>query len=158
MAYKPTSPHKRHRKYFGAFSNKNITRHLQTITRFCKDKNISPDDADDMDFFRALLFESCLGKVHISYYSLLHNRKRSKTHFVATAKNLARYCDFIVKISDLFLGDFFNYLMRYKDKSFIGSVFDKLSALNKIKFIHKVEAFPDVVRQIPKLKLYMTFS
>lgn len=158
MKYKPESSCKRHQKYFGAFSCHNITRYLSTVSRYIKDKNISHTNADDVDFLMHLLFDGPFGRVHISYYSQIHNRKRTRTHFVPSTKSLARYCDFLKLISSLFLTDFFNTLFTQPNKSLAGGVFKHLSFDNKLLFLHNANRYPNVLKQLPKIKLYSTFS
>lgn len=158
MTFKPTSSYKRHQKYFGAFCYSDITRYLSAISRYIKDKNISHLDEDDVEFLRYLLFDGPFGKIHISYYTGLHDRKRSRKHFSPSVRSLARYADFLSVLSPYFYTDFLHVLFKKADKSLVGAVYKHLSSDNKLVFIYYVQQYPDVIKQLPKIKLLTTFS
>jgi hypothetical protein len=156
----PDSPHERHQKYFDAFLIKEgltDSRYLNYITQYIFDPNISPDDEDDLDFFKDLLFESIKGKVHINYYDwvITHWLKFAFPQAVTT---LARYSHFLGRLSSMFLYDFFNYLLKLPNKEIIVALFKELSTENKIQFIGWADHHPEIVKLIPKLRLYLLFS
>jgi hypothetical protein len=157
---KVKSPHLRHQKYLRVFSSlpdKIVL--LKTITRFINDKAISHLDPDDLQLFQNLVFDTGCGPVNISFYSQVKKKyTRSKTCFIPSAKVLARFADFTGQISSLFVDDLFLHLLRNTNNSFIKSVFDKLSAVNKLKMMHLADTYPEIIKRIPKIKLYLTFS
>jgi hypothetical protein len=156
----PDSPHERHQKYFDAFlieEGLTDSKYLNYITQYIFDPNISSSNSDDMDFFKDLLFESIKGKVHINYYDWIVTHWL-KYAFPQSITTLSKYAEFLGKLSTMFLEDFFNYLLKLPNKEIIVSVFQKLSTDNKIKFIGWADHHPEIVKLIPKLRLYLLFS
>lgn len=158
--FTPDSAHERHQKYFDAFLIKeglSDSRYLNYITQYIFDPNISPDNEDDLDFFKDLLFESIKGKVHINYYDWVVTRW-SQYAFPQSINTLARYASFLGRLSNLFLEDFFNYLLKLPNKEIIIHLFDKLDHISKVQFIQWSDKNREVVKLIPKLKLYLLFT
>lgn len=158
--FNPNSPHERHQKYFGAFlieEGLTDSRYLNYITQYIFDPNLSPDNKDDLEFFKNLLFESIKGKVHNNYYDRVVTRW-AKFAFDQTVETLARYSYFLSRLSDMFLHDFFNYLLKSHDEKLIINLFPKLDPYSKVQFIEWADLNPEVVKLIPKLKMYLLFT
>lgn len=156
----PNSPHERHQKYFGAFLIKeglSNSKYLNYITQYIFDPNLSPDNEDDLEFFKNLLFESMKGKVHIDYYDRVATGW-TQYAFDQTIDTLARYSYFLSRLSDMFLRDFFNYFLRFDNKEIIVHLFPKLDSCSKVEFIKWADQNPEVVNLIPKLKMYLLFT
>lgn len=156
----PTSSHERHQKYLDAFHIKegiSSAEYLNYITQYIFDPNISPDNEDDLDLFKHLLFEGIKGKVHIRYYEWV------VTHWIKFAFNqtidtLARYSYFLSRLSTMFLHDFFDYLLKRDNKKIIINLFSKLDSYSKTEFIGWADHNSEVVVLIPKLKMYLLFT
>ncbi len=160
LEFIPDSPHERHQKYFDAFLIKEgltDSRYLNYITQYIFDPNLSPDNDDDLEFFKNLLFESIKGKVHINYYDRVVTRW-TELAFDQTVETLARYSYFLSKLSVMFLHDFFNYLLKSHNEKLIINLFPKLDSYSKIQFIEWADLNPEVVKFIPKLKMYLLFT
>lgn len=156
----PNSPYERHQKYFDAFlieDGLTNSKYLNYITQYIFDENISPDNKDDLDFFKNLLFESIKGKVHIDYYDRVINRW-TQLAFDQTIETLARYAAFLSRLSSLFLHDFFSYLLKLENKNIIVQLFLKLDSYSKVYFIEWADFNPEIVKLIPKLKMYLLFT
>jgi len=158
----PNSPHERHQKYFDAFlieEGLTNSKYLNYITQYIFDPAMSPDDEDDLEFFKNLLFESMKGKVHIDYYDRV--TRWSQFAFDQTIETLARYAYFLSRLSVMFLDDFFNYLLKSnqnKNDQIIINLFPKLDNYSKVQFIEWADLNPEVVKLIPKLKMYLLFT
>ena len=160
MIFIPNSPHERHQKYFDAFSIKDgltDSKYMNYITQYIFDPCISPDNEEDIYFFKDLLFESIKGKVHISYYDWVISHW-SKCAFVQSIETLARYSLYISRLSELFVHDFFNYLWQLPNKEIIVQLFPKLDHVSKLMFISWADTNPEIITLIPKLKLYLLFT
>lgn len=156
----PNSPHERHQKYFDAFlieDGLTNSKYLNFITQYIFDPVLSPDNEDDLEFFKNLLFESIKGKVHIDYYDRIVTRW-TQFAFDQTTDTLARYSYFLSRLSDMFLHDFFNYLLLFDNKEIIVHLFPKLDSYSKIEFIKWADNNSEVVKLIPKLKMYLLFT
>lgn len=160
LKFIPNSPHERHQKYFDAFlieDGLTNSKYLNYITQYIFDTNLSPDNNDDLEFFKNLLFESIKGKVHINYYDWVVSRW-TQLAFEQTVETLVRYSYFLGKLSDMFLHDFFNYLLKSKHNKIIINLFPKLDHYSKVQFIKWVDLNPEVIKMIPKLKMYLLFT
>lgn len=156
----PNSPHERHQKYFDAFlieEGLTNSKYLNYITQYIFDPAMSPDNEDDLEFFKNLLFESMKGKVHIDYYDRVVTRW-SQFAFDQTIETLARYAYFLGRLSGMFLHDFFHYLLRLDNKEILIHLFPKLDSQSKIHFIEWADYHPEIVESIPKLKMYLLFT
>jgi hypothetical protein len=156
----PNSPHERHQKYFDAFlieEGLTNSKYLGYITQYIFDPAMSPDNEDDLEFFKNLLFESMKGKVHIDYYDQVVT-KWVKFAFNQTIETLARYAYFLGRLSDMFLKDFYNYLLKFDDKEILIHLFPKLDSQSKVHFIEWADDYPEIVESIPKLKMYLLFT
>lgn len=160
MKFSPNSEHKRHQLYFDAFldSINSPTLYCTYITRFINDGAISSFNDDDMQFFKDLLFESKHGKVHIEYYvNILENWLQFA--FNQSMFTISKYCDFLIKISELFIKDMFHYIFKMKNcELIIKKLFTYLSPENKILFINVGMDYPQILKLIPKFKTYVLFS
>lgn len=161
--FTPNSLHERHQKYFDAFHIKEgleDSRYLNYITQYIFDPKLSPDDEDDLEFFKNLLFESIKGKVHINYYDRVVSRW-TQFAYEQAIETLARYAYFLSRLSVLFLHDFFYYLLKSnnnKNDQIIINLFPKLDSYSKVQFIEWADLNPEVVKLIPKLKMYLLFT
>lgn len=156
----PNSPHERHQKYFDAFlTGEGLTnsKYLNYITQYIFDPNLSPDNADDLELFKNLLFESFKGTVHIDYYDrVLKNWSTFAPN--QTTDTLSRYSYFLSRLSVMFLQDFFNHLLEFDNNQIIINLFPKLDSYSKVQFIEWADKNPQVVKLIPKLKMYLLFT
>lgn len=158
--FKPNSTCERHQKYFDAVSSKfaNQTTYLSVITRFINDGAISHLDDDDIQFFRDLLFESDYGKVHIEYYSWILDRWL-KFAFTQSMTVLSKYADFLGRVSELFLKDMFHHIFKmHQSDMVVPALFHVLSPDNKVHLVQVGMSYPQVVKSIPKFKMYLLFS
>lgn len=156
----PNSQFERHHKYFDAFEIQNgisDINYLNFITEYINDTSLSPNNDDDLEFFKNLLFESIKGKVHIRYYDwVITNLINNDIH--TCTKILSRYSEYLGGLSNLFLHDFFNYLLQLDDKQIIIELFNVLPSKIKLEFIYWANDNESVVKLIPKLKSYLLFS
>jgi hypothetical protein len=162
MTFTPTSDLERHQKYFDAFlisrdPHRSLGEFFDSITKYIFDPNIHHTDEEDLQFLKDLLFESAFGKLHIAYYEWVV-AKMVPFAFPQSLRVLSRYVDFLCAISVMFLDDFFHFLCKNPNKEIIRGLFPILSAENRVNFIRVVNNYPDVVKLIPKVKLYITFT
>ena len=164
MTFKPTSTLERHQKYFDAFLIYEKTtlgggekQYLDCLTKFIFDPNISHENEDDIQFFKDLLFESWYGKVHIYYYEWVLS-KLLPYGFPQSIRILSRYADFLGVVSTMFLEDFYNAICRHENKEIAKCLFAKLSPVNRVHFVKMIDKHSEIVKLIPKLKLYVVFS
>lgn len=147
--------------YIGAFCrSQSRTEYYAYITQFLFDPDISPNNLDDFELFQDLIFESHYGKLHINYYYDQLDRFRSgrgKSKRTKIIRRLARYAEFLGKHSEMFLEDMYNYIFRHHP-NLIQPLLDALPSSVKLSFIRVAEHYPQIVRQVPKLKLYMLYS
>ena len=143
---------KRHRHYACAFSSSILLKnYLKLISRFVNDKSLSPDNEEDLDLFRDLIFHTRWQKNHIYYYCWVLNNSRN-------TKLLAKYSAYLDKLADFFVDDLFHYLCREESCRLIQAYFNKLPQELKFKFLRVASQHPHVLKNIPKFKLYMIFS
>lgn len=162
MVFKPDSTCERHQKYFGAFSDPmaldNRTIYMTYITRFINDGAISPSNEDDIQFFRDLLFESCWGRLHHTYYEYILERW-IKIAFTQSMTILSKYADFLLPVSELFVKDMFHDIFKMNQSQLIvTSLFELLSPENKVILIKVGMIYPSIIKEIPKFKMYLLFS
>lgn len=157
----PKSKHKRHQIYIDAFLRyKHDYEFRGLINRFIFDPNISPSNLDDLEVLIHILFDSGYGKYHISYYQCqieMIKQGRSKARKTRIIRRLARYSEFLSGYSPLFMTDFCDYILRYCPQ-IISELFSLMNPESRVVFVRMAERYPHVVRQVPKLKLYMVFS
>lgn len=161
MKYKPNSKLERHQKYLGAFSDFCIEEeYLSNITQFIMDPKISPNDEDDIELFKDLLFESKFGKIHIYYFDRLFNKLWDKTTFDWTVRIMSKYVEFAHKISEFYSGDIFNALFTelHKTHDAISLMLKYLPHNERMCMVRVAQTYPSVLESVPKLKLYALFS
>lgn len=161
----PTVVYERHQKYLDAFINEKliISDYLQYITKFICDHNMSTLNNDDLDFFKNLLFDSftarnieLVGSLLFTYYDrLIKNYKFASSQVIFL---LSKLLSFLIKISDVYVKDMFVYLWQCNDKQIILNLFYSLNGENRLCFINWANDKPDIIKFIPKLKLYILFS
>lgn len=180
LANKENSP-ERHHPYFDAFLHAVRARvdghyrksYLQIITDYINDPGISCLDADDLELFQILLYEGPWGKIHIVYYvDQIEEYERNEVSCDQLVNNLARYADYLNRISALLVNDMFYHIFRLwkwddissyfrsmeKGKPVIEGLLSALSPETKLKMVQVADQHHNIVQHIPKLKLYLTFS
>jgi hypothetical protein len=121
------------------------------------DSKISPSDEDDLEIFEDAIFDSPWGRVHIYFYEwLFENYYQSQTEVVI--RTFVRYLDFLNEISPLFTIDAFNFVFRKNDIKLVENLLNLMTLETKLNFIKASDKYPEVVRSVPKLKLYNLFS
>lgn len=153
--YTPITNYQRHEAYLCAFdSSINIEKYFKVLKKFIMDENMSPHDENDLQLLKDLLFETKFGKNHIYFYHLIYfSMRKSNNNF----KILNKYTDFLGAMSDCFLDDMFNFVIKTKNKHFIRKYFVKLSSNNKVKFLRILKNYPNIIEHFPKLKAYALF-
>lgn len=149
----PEINYQRHKPYLSAFDNKiTIYNYLHLIKAFILDKHISPNNAEDLQLLRDILFETKFGKNHIYFYDYF-SRRKSKDNI----KLLSKYSEYLLIMSELFLDDMFHHILRTRDKYLINNYFTYLSNKNKLNFIKIAKIYPHIINKFPKIKTYMVF-
>jgi hypothetical protein len=153
--YMPVANYQRHKIYLIAFHDSiNIDKYFKILKTFIVDENISPNNEDDLQFLRDLLFETKFGRNHIHFYELAyHSMNKCKNNLHV----LSRYTEFLGAISNYFLEDMFEFVLKTKDEFFIKRYFSRLSLNNKLKFIKITKSYPYIFKKIPKIGMYSTF-
>jgi hypothetical protein len=119
--------------------------YLWQIGKLVMDSNLSPTDADDLEVFQDLVFDSDRGRLHIFFYEeLFKNYYQYQPDY--TLKVFSRYLAYLDKLSTLFSGDAFDFIFKKHDPKLITDL------------IKMSERYPDMLRAVPKLKLYNLFS
>lgn len=161
MKYIPISKLERHQKYLDAFSAFYTEQeYISTFTHFIMDSKISPLDDDDVELFKDFLFESKFGKIHIYYFERLFNQLSDKDTFDWNVRVMAKYIEFIGKISEFYCGDIFIYLFSKINKSehVISLLLNYLPKEDRMIMAKVAQTYPVVLTKNPKLKLYSLFS
>ena len=161
MKYKPISKLERHQKYLGAFSDFCIEKeYLSNITKFIMDNDISPLNDDDVELFKDFLFESKFGKIHIYYFDCLFRQLEDKANFDWTVRVMAKYIEFIGKISEFYCNDIFSNLFAEinKTQNTISLLLKYLPISDRMIMVKMAQTYPVVIFKNPKLKLYALFS
>jgi hypothetical protein len=161
MKYRPTSKQERHQKYLGAFSAFCVEdEYLSNITNFIMDPKNSPSNDDDVELFKDLLFESKFGMMHICYFDLMFSRLCDKPNFDWTIRVIAKYIEFIHKISKFYSDDIFDTFLTELNTSHdaIGLLLRHLPMEERMYLVKVARAYPMALSRVPKLKLYALFS
>lgn len=153
--------HERHKPYHIKFTNVAFDwcerQYYWDIGKYIMDPNISPLDPDDLEVFQDIVFESPWGRIHIDFYErLFKNYYKFNEDWVL--KVFSKYLLFLDAISPLFLQDALYYVFRQGDIATIEKLLKELSFDMKMKFIKASEKYPDIIKAVPKLKLYNLFS
>lgn len=127
------------------------------VARYVTDRNISPSDVDDLEFFQDSVFESPWGRIHIFFYEWMFKKyyQSNPDWYVLV---FTKYLEYLDKISPLFSQDAFYFVFRQNNIQLVESVLKAMSFDIKLRFIKASEKYPDMIRKVPKLKLYNLFS
>jgi hypothetical protein len=149
--------HERHSDYLGAFSASiKEDEFLKYISKFLLDSRLSPFDADDLDLYQDLVFDSKWGRLHIFYYEDLFSTYYIRP--VEFAKKFSRHLDYLGQCSVLFLLDAFTFILKKNNPYMVNFLMKFMSLKTKLLFIRETEHYPQIVQAVPKLKLYNLFS
>lgn len=153
--------HERHKPYHEKFDraqgNNTERQYYWNVAKYVLDSKISPSNEDDLELFEDAIFESPWGRIHIYFYEwLFKNYYQTQTEVVI--RTFVKYLEFLNEISPLFTVDAFNFIFRQKDTKLIEKLLNTMSFEIKLNFIKVSDKYPEVVRSVPKLKLYNLFS
>ena len=155
IRYVPIINYQRHEEYARAFDNSiSINKYFKILKKFIMDENISPNNEDDLQFLKDLLFETKFGRNHIHFYEYVYySMNKSKNNL----QILSRYTEFLGSISDYFLEDMFEFLVKTQDEFVIKNYFSKLSLSYKLRFVKITRPYPYLFKKIPILGMCSTF-
>lgn len=153
--------HDRHKPYHDKFIKANGDWYERTyywhVAKYVMDKNVSPNDGDDLELFQDAVFESPWGRIHISFYEqLFKNYYQLDARWTVGA--FCRYLLYIDKLSTMFTGDAFEFIFRKDDPELIPHLLKEMPLDIKMNFIKASEKHPKIIQSVPKLKLYNLFS
>ena len=153
--------HDRHQPYKDKFVKANVElyerQYYWQLAKFVMDPNISSSNADDLEMFQDIVFESPWGRIHIHFYEqLFKNYYRYQQDW--TIEAFCRYCLFLDAVSILFLNDAYDFIFRKNDNKIILQLLKEMPFELKMKFIKAAEKYPETIQSVPKLKLYNLFS
>lgn len=121
------------------------------------DPNLSPTDADDLEIFQDLVFDSDHGRLHIFFYEeLFKNYYQYQPDW--TLKVFVRYLLYLDKLSSLFSTDAFHFIFKKEDVKLITNLLKEVPVDIKLRLIKFSEMYPNMIKAVPKLKLYNLFS
>jgi hypothetical protein len=159
--------HERHQKYLHLFKDEALVGQpsgvfeaglLWHTAKYVLDSNISPNDADDLELFHDLIFESKFGRLHIYFYEQYLFPRYFKFNPGWVMQVFSKYLEFLERISPLFTNDAFDFIYRHRDSKLVLMLLDEMSFDIKMRFIKHADKHPDMMRLVPKLKLYNLFS
>lgn len=150
--------HEQHQVYRDMFKQSAFERQfLWDVALYVTDPKISFSNADDVELFQDLVFDSPYGRIHIFFYEeLFKNYYQYQPEW--TLKVFPRYLQFLEKISSLFVDDAFHYIYKQKDSKLIEKLLKTMPLNIKLRFIKFSEKYPEAIQTIPKLKIYNLFS
>lgn len=151
--------HDRHQSYIPLFRDREMyeRQYLWQIGKFVMDSKLSPSDGDDLELFQDLVFDSDRGRLHIFFYEeLFKNYYQYQPDW--TLKVFVRYVMYLDKISPLFSGDSFDFILKKSDPKLITDLLKEMPFELKMRLIKISERYPDMIKAVPKLKLYNLFS
>lgn len=153
--FQPTSTHQRHQTHLRAFSISNIEEYYVAVAQFVTDPELSHENIDDLDLFISLTFESKFNHIHtrICRYLLMNI-----DNYEFSLSALSKFLDFLDKDATLFSNDFFHTLIRDYSPKIVERVFESLSHNLKMSFLDVITKYSDVLKQCPRIKLYIVFS
>ena len=151
--------HERHQKYLGLFKDDVFQQGLLWhIAKYVMDPKISPNDDEDYELFQDLIFESKFGRLHIYFYDQYLFPRYFKLNSDWTTQVFCKYLEFLEKSSSLFTNDAFDFIYKYRDSKLVLMLLERMSFDIKMRFIKHSEKHPDMIKLVPKLKLYNLFS
>jgi hypothetical protein len=152
--------HERHKPHHNKFTIKEDwfeRQYYWNVAKYVMDSNISPSDADDLELFQDAVFDSPWGRIHIHFYEqLFKNYYQYQPDWAL--KVFARYLLFLENVSSLFTNDAFHYIFKKKDVQLITNLMKEMSPEIKLRFIKMSENYPNIIKTVPKLKMYNLFS
>jgi len=151
--------HNRHRDYYENFtsSNRDERQYYLYLAKYVMDADVSPLDGDDLEFFQDVVFESPYGRIHIYFYEqLFENYYEMDPDWCILVFN--KYLDYLERISPLFTVDAINFIFRENDLKLVEKMLGSSSYEIKMRLIRASENHPDLIKSVPKLKLYNLFS
>lgn len=152
--------HKRHEPYHNKFTINEgwfERQYYWNVATYVTDTNISFSDPDDLELFQDAVFESPWGRIHINFYEqLFKNYYQYQPDWVL--RTFARYLEFLEHISPLFTEDAFAFIFKKNDVKLIENLLKILPFRIKLRMIKSSEKYPEIMRAVPKLKLYNLFS
>lgn len=151
--------HDRHQPYLALFRDKEMyeRQYLWQIAKFVMDPKLSPSDGDDLEIFQDLVFDTERGRLHIFFYEeLFKNYYQYQPDW--TLKVFVRYVAFLNAVSGLFANDAFHYIFKKEDPQLITNLLKEMPVKQKLDFIRFSDKYPDMIKAVPKLKLYNLFS
>lgn len=151
--------HDRHQSYTPLFRDREMyeRQYLWQIGKFVMDPKLSPSDGDDLELFQDLVFDSDRGRLHIFFYEeLFKNYYQYQPDW--TLKVFVRYVMYLDKLSTLFSGDSFDFILKKSDPKLITDLLKEMPFNLKMRLIKMSERYPDMIKAVPKLKLYNLFS
>lgn len=151
--------HDRHQPYLPLFKNKEMyeRQYLWEIGKLVMDPKLSPADADDLEVFQDLVFDTERGRLHIFFYEeLFRNYYQYQPDW--TQKVFIRYLMYLDTISSLFSNDAFSYIFKKEDATLTTNLLKEMPFEIKMRFIKASEKYPKIIQIVPKLKLYNLFS
>jgi len=151
--------HERHQKYISIFDGEMFEQKLLwNIAMYVWDKDLSPDDGDDLELWQDMVFDTKFGRLHIYFYE--HYLFKSYYHlnpdWVTTI--FSRYLIYLDKASPLFTNDAFDFLYKRGDYKLILEMLKKTPYDIRMRFVKHAEKYPTVLQSVPKLRLYNLFS
>jgi len=149
------SDHPRHKIYTDAFNLDSIEDYYKKVADFVMDPAMDPTNADDLDLFVSLTFDSKFKHIHTSLcrYFLVNI-----DNYEYALPALSKFLDFLDRDVGLFSNDFFHTLMRDYSPKIVERVFESLSSQLKMSFLDVIIKYSDVLKQCPRIKLYIVFS
>src|SRR5512135_3350590 len=151
--------HDRHQAYLPLFKSSEMyeRQYLWEIGKLVMDPKLSPLDTDDLEIFQDLVFDSERGRLHIFFYEeLFKNYYQYQPNW--TLKVFVKYIDFLRAISSLFSNDAFHYIFKTKDINLITNLLKEMPPNQKLDFIRLSDRYPEMIKAVPKLRLYNLFS
>lgn len=158
MKHHTNCDHENHIPHQKNFSKELYERaYLWNVGVYVNDPKIDPSDADDLEFFQDMVFDSPYGRIHIFFYEeLFKNYLHLNRDW--TIRTFARYVLFLENISSLMSEEAMNFVYKKQEASVITDLLKVMDMEVKLRFIRLADKHPDVMRVIPKLKLYNLFS
>lgn len=158
MKHHTNCDHENHLPHQKNFSREIHERgYLWNVGVYVNDTRIDPSNEEDLEFFQDMVFDSPYGRIHIFFYEeLFKNYLHLNRDW--TVRTFARYVLFLENISALFSEEALNFVYRKQEPSVITDLLKVMDMDVKLRFIRLADKHPDVMRAIPKLKLYNLFS
>lgn len=158
MKHHISCDHERHLPHQRNFEKVNFEKgYLWNVGVYVNDPNIDPNDEDDLEFFQDMVFESPYGRIHIFYYEELFKNYLALNRDW-TLRTFSNYVLFLDKFSHLFSDEAFAHVYKNQQTQVVADLLKVMDMEIKLKFIRMADKYPNVMRAVPKLKLYNLFS